>query len=144
MAALTVTAANVAPVLTGNYPAIIDKSRVAGETITAGQAVYISTSDGKAYKTDANLSAAAALGYGISLHGASAGQPIAIQTGGDLNVGATLTVNTVYIVGAATAGDINPIADVTTGWYGCLLGIATSTSNLRMPTGGPIYTGVAS
>lgn len=139
MAALTVTAASVVPASN----AIIDRSKYAGETITAGQPVYISTSDGKAYKADADASAAAATAYGIAVGGASANQPIAIQTGGDINVGATLTANTAYIVGS-TAGAINPIADITTGWYGCLLGISTSTSNLRMPTSGPIVTGAAS
>lgn len=144
MSALSVTAASVAPVTSGNYPSIIDRSKTAGETITAGMPVYINTSDGKAYKTDSNASAAAAVAYGIAVSGASAGQPIAICTGGDLTAGATLTANTAYIVGAATAGDINPIADITTGWYGCLLGISISTTVLRMPTAGPIVTGVAS
>lgn len=143
MTALTVTAANVVPVLTGNYPAQIDRSRLAGETITAGQAVYVNSSDGKVYKADADASAAAATAVGIAVAGASAGQPIAVQTGGDLIAGATLTANTAYIVGS-TAGAINPIADITTGWYACFLGIAISASVLRLPTSGPIVTGVAS
>lgn len=139
MTALSVTAANVAP-QTG---ATIDRSYLAGETITQGQSVYISTSDGRAYKADANASAAASTARGIAVSGASAGQPIAIQTGGDINMGATLVANTAYVVGA-TAGDVAPIADLTTGWYGCLLGIAISASVLRMPPAGPVATGVAS
>lgn len=128
MSALTITAANVAP----STGAVIDRTRNAGETITAGMPVYVDTTTNKYMKADSNASAAAATVYGIALHGASNGQPLAVQTDGDITMGATLTVNTAYVAGATTAGDVNPIADLTTGWYGCLLGIAISTSVLRM------------
>lgn len=136
MSALSITAANVAP----STGAIIDRTRNAGETITAGMPVYVDTTTGKYMKTDSNASAAASVVYGIALHGASNGQPLAVQTDGDINLGATLTANTAYIAGATAAGDVNPIADITTGWYGCLLGIAISTSILRL---GIRNTGVA-
>lgn len=136
MAELTQTAANVVP----STGAVIDRTRYAGETITQGMPVYISSTTGKAMKADANASAATAVAYGFALNSVSNGQPIDIQTDGDINLGATLTPNTAYVVGA-TAGSIAPIADLTTGWYGALLGIAISTSILRM---GVRNTGVAS
>lgn len=135
MTALTITAANVAPQSNAVFA-----DHIAGETITAGMSVYIDTTTGKAMKADANASAASAVARGIATHGASNGQPLRVQVDGDIAMGATLTVNTAYIVGA-TAGDVAPIADITTGWYGALLGIAISTSVLRL---GIRNTGVAS
>jgi len=126
MTALTITAASVVP-----QSNAIFSQEVAGETITAGMSVYIDTTTGKAMKADANASASTAVARGIATHGASNGQPLRVQIDGDINMGATLTVNTAYVVGA-TAGDVAPIADLTTGWYGALLGIAISTSVLRL------------
>lgn len=135
MTALTITAASVVPQSNAVFA-----DHIAGETITAGMSVYVSTADGKVYKADANASAATATARGIATHGASNGQPLRVQVDGDIAMGATLTVNAAYIVGA-TAGDVAPIADITTGWYGALLGIAISTSVLRL---GIRNTGVAS
>ena len=136
MAELSITAANVVP----QSNAIIDRTRIAGEAVTAGQPGYISTADGKAYKADSNASLATAVVYGIFVSGGAANQPVALQTGGDLAFGAILTANTGYVVGA-TAGSIAPIADVTTGWSLGFLGVAISTSVLRL---GIINTGVQS
>lgn len=126
MTAITVTAANVAPQSNAQFA-----DYTAGETITAGMSIYIDTTTGKAMKADANASAASSTARGIATHGASNGQNLRVQVAGDINMGATLTVNTAYIVGA-TAGDVAPIADITTGWYGALLGISISTSVLRL------------
>lgn len=136
MAAITITAASVVPQSNAVFT-----QETAGETLTAGMPVYIDTTTGKAMKTDANASAAAAVARGIATHGASNGQPLRVQIDGDINMGATLTVNGVYVAGATAAGDVAPIADLTTGWYGALLGIAISTSVLRL---GIRNTGVAS
>lgn len=138
MTALTITAANVV-----QQPGALSADYIAGETITAGMSVYISTTDGKAYKADANASAATAVARGIATQSVSNGQPLKVHVGGDIAMGATLTVNTAYIVGA-TAGDVAPIADIVTGWYGALLGVAISSSVLRVPMSGPVNTGVAS
>ena len=136
MAELSVTAASVVP----QSNAVIYRTRLAGETVTAGQPGYISSADGKAYKTDANASLATAVAYGIFVSGGAAGQPVALQTGGDLAFNAVLTVNTAYVCGA-TAGSIAPIADVTTGWSLGFLGVAISTTVMRL---GILNTGVAS
>jgi hypothetical protein len=125
MADLTITAANITPGTTTGYSPV-KVTGTAGETITAGQSVYLS-SDGKVYKADANSSSTTAAAVGISLHGATANQPLTYQTGGSMNFGAILTAGT-YYVASATAGGIAPTADLTTGWYSTLLMYAYSTS----------------
>lgn len=107
MADLSITASNVAQA-TG---ATVDKNYVAGETITAGQALYIKGSDGKLWKAQADGTSEEATVYGIALNGASADQPVAVLTGGNITIGATIAVGTVYVV-SATAGGIAPWADL--------------------------------
>lgn len=102
----------------------------AGATITAGQSIYIDSSDSDKVKlADANASSATATCRGIALHGASADQPIDYIISGSLTMGAILTQGRVYVV-SATAGGIAPVSDLTTGWYTTTLGVATSTSVL--------------
>lgn len=126
MADLTLTASSVAP----GANAVIDRRYNAGATITAGQVVYLDASN-TWQLADANLSQAAAAASGIALHGASAGQPLAVQTGGSITLGSVLTVGVVYTL-SATAGAIAPVSDGTTGWYVTVLGIAISASVLAM------------
>ena len=128
MSAITITAANVVP----GAGAEIDKSRNAGATITAGQAVYLDESTNTYKLADANLSAAASVVAGIALNGASAGQPLAVLTGGLITIGATLTKGTIYVLGATAAGDISPAGDLTTGWYRSIIGVATTTAVLAV------------
>lgn len=104
----------------------------AGGTITAGQPVYIDSSDSNKVKiTDADASDAAAAAVGIALHASLSGQPIEYQISGNLTFNAVLTTGKAYVC-SATAGGIAPIADLATGWRTTLLGIATSTTNLKM------------
>lgn len=128
MAAITVTASGVSAIV-GNT--VVD-SGIANDTITAGMPVYKDVNNSnKLTRCDADLSSAAATAVGISLHAALAGQIVNYATGGDMNFGSGLTANTALIVGA-TAGAINPIADLTTGWFLTLLGVAISTAVLRI------------
>lgn len=136
MADITVTAGSVLP---GTNPAYEDGT--AGGTLTAGMSLYKDASDSNKWKAaDANASASAAAARGIATHGASSGQPIRVQTGGGIDLGATLAVGRIYVV-SATAGGIAPSSDLTTGWYTCILGIATTASNLEMKvqSGGVAY-----
>lgn len=127
MADLTITAANV---VKGSSSSV--KNGVAGATITAGQAVYEDATDSNKLKlADANASSATAACKGIALHAALSGQPIAYIDGGDLGVGTILTAGTIYVL-SATAGGIAPAADLTTGWRTTILGVATTTSNLKV------------
>lgn len=127
MSALSITAASVVP---GSDANIIYGT--AGETITAGMPVYKATSTGKYMKSDTNAGTAEARSVvGIALTGSSLGQPIAVQTSGSVTIGATLTAGVAYYLGG-TAGTIVPVADLTTGDYPVSLGIATSTTVLKI------------
>ena len=127
MADLTITAANVVPSSAVAAKPPIFTTGTAGETITAGQPVYIKSSDGLLWKADANASSATAAAVGIALHGATAGQPLAYQTSGALAFGAILTAGAYYVV-SDTAGGIMPTADLSALDYSTLLMYGYSTS----------------
>lgn len=104
---------------------------VAGETITAGQPIYINSS-GVAMKTDANALASAGA-YGIALHGASVNQSLRIaREDSDFTPGFTLSLagaadDGVYVV-SATAGGIAPVTDLAAAMYPVILMVAKSTT----------------
>lgn len=126
MADLSITTDNVA--LTGTATLEIVQL---GETVTKGQAVYKKAADSLYYKADANASSATAEARGIAITGGVANGYIVMLKSGYVNPGATLTKGETYVV-SATAGGIAPLADVTTGWYVTILGIAESTSSLNV------------
>jgi hypothetical protein len=125
MADLSITAENV--VSSGNIT-----HGTAGATITAGQLVYLDAADNK-YKLADNDSAtsAARSPRGLSLNGASNGQPLAVQEKGPVTIGATLIPGTAYYL-SSTPGGICPVADLGTGDYPTIIGIATSSSVLHI------------
>lgn len=104
----------------------------AGATITAGQAVYKDSVTGKYLLADNNSATVAArTPGGMSLHGASLNQPLAVQKSGPITIGGTLTAGVAYYL-SGTAGGICPVADLTTGMYPTILGIATSATVLNL------------
>lgn len=104
----------------------------AGETITAGQAVYFDTTVNKWKLADSDSTTAAAkTAGGIALNGAALNQPVTVQVEGDVTIGATLTKGTAYYL-SETAGGIQPAADLGEGENVCQLGIAKSTSVLAV------------
>jgi len=121
MADLSITAASVV-LVTGNK-----ETRLAGEAITAGQAVYLATA-GTLFKAQTDGTSLEAAAVGIALNGGGAGQPIAYATDGATVslVGATTAVGVLYYV-SNTAGGICPIADIGSADYVSALGFATST-----------------
>lgn len=123
MANLTITAASVVP----GANAVI-KNGIAGATITAGQPVYLDPASSTYKLSDNNLAGAESCD-GISLNGASAGQPVDVLGSGDLVIGATLVSGTAYCL-SATGGMICPQADLVTGNVVIQLGIAKSTTVL--------------
>ncbi len=127
MADLTLTAANV---IKGANADI--ETGIAGEVITAGQPVYLDPATRKLLKAD-NDSGTAATRHarGIALNGAAANQPLAIQKGGDVTLGAVLTPGLAYYV-SSTPGGICPADDLGSGDYVCQLGIAKSASVLAL------------
>jgi len=127
MADLTITAANVLA-LAGSAVS----RGVAGATVTAGQTVYLDTSDGK-WKLADNNSATAAVRSpgGIALNGASNGQPLSVLTAGPITIGAAVTAGVAYYL-SDTPGGICPVADLGSGEYPTVIGIATSTTALNV------------
>lgn len=105
---------------------------VAGATITAGQTVYRAAASGKFLLADSDSATAEVrLPAGIALNGASDGQPLTVQTEGDINVGATLVVGKTYVL-SDTPGGIMPVDDLEQGDYTTVIGVASSASNLKM------------
>lgn len=109
-----------------------------GETITAGQPVYLNTTTREWMLADADAAASAAVA-GIALNSGADGQKGSIVVSGPLAVGAVLTVGEAYVV-SATAGGIAPISDLLTGDYVTLIGTPLSTSVLYVKR---IITGAA-
>lgn len=127
MADLSITAANVI-----SASGSTTKQGTAGETITAGKAVYQSSTTKKWLLADSNSATAEVRqAVGMALNGASDGQPLMVHVKGDLTMGAVFTAGTAYYL-SDTPGGICPVADVGSGEYVCLLGVAKSTTVLAV------------
>ncbi|RJT32795.1 hypothetical protein D3227_25690 [Mesorhizobium waimense] len=120
MADLTITAASV---VTGGNGAI--EHGTAGETIAAGKAVYLAATNKWMLADSNSATALARRATGIALNGASLNQPVTVQKSGNITIGATVVAGTAYYL-SDTPGSICPLADVGTGEYVCLIGIASS------------------
>ena len=132
MANLSITAASVI----AGADAVLE-SGIAGASITAGQLVYRDPTSKKYLLADANSATAEArTARGVALNGASDGQPLTIQRGGDITYGATLTAGTAYYL-SDTPGATCPLADVGSGEYVCLIGLAKSASVLTIAIQAP-------
>lgn len=128
MADLTITVGNM---VAGSSPGI-ETNYLAGATITRGQSVYLTASNTWALAdNDSSALTAGSGGVGISLSDVVATQNMIVQLTGTLNFGAILTKGTVYCV-SSTAGGICPWADLGSGDYVTILGVASSTSVLTL------------
>ncbi len=127
MAALSITVAEVQPGAGPFY------NGIAGATITAGQSVYVDATVNTVKLADSDASLATATCMGIACHGALTGQPIQVQIGGSITIGATaaMSVGTVYCVGTG-AGSIVPNSDLANPSYVSLLGVASTAAVLVM------------
>lgn len=120
---VSVTAANVrvsadAVLITGTF----------GETVTAGQPLYQSSTDGRYYLSDANASGKTTISA-IAVNGGAAGQPALLCTEDpNFTPGFTLSTSAPIYVASATAGGIAPSADVTTGWFTTVIMVAKTTT----------------
>ena len=139
MADITVTPASVVP---GASATTIQST--AGETITAGMAVYLKASDSRWWKAQCDGTAAESgngTSYGIALCGASAGQPIVVDIADSgVTIGGTTVVGTVYVV-SATAGGIGPWADLASTNFVTVIGVGDTSNKIKMLTGAA--TGIA-
>lgn len=134
MADLTVTATSVVPGT--NYTEV--GTYLAGEAITAGQPLYLDSSN-LAWKGDANVAAGAKANVvGIAMNNAGAGQKITIGKG-EITFGSIITAAIVYVL-SDTAGGIKPIADQASGDYLTILGWGISATTMKVD---PKYSGYA-
>ena len=124
------TADNVSAVSPFNVD--LDITGVAGHTITANDAVYLSDGDGartagRWYQADADLEYASVLPrvVGFAITGGAAGETITVRRGGRLESLTGLTAGSVYYV-SATAGGITSTAPS----YARRVGQADSTTSL--------------
>ena len=138
MAAISITAASVLKSSTGSVSV-----GVAGASITAGQSVYIDTSDSNKIKlADANGTAPANTFAGIALNAASSGQPVSYCTNDSsgFTIGATvLAGDTIWL--SPTAGGITKTeSDLIAGCTKIVIGnmLTTTTMNLNPNVGGVI------
>lgn len=126
MADVTISAANTIAVAGSQIEVV-----TSNDTITQGQAVYKNPAAANRVDLCDADAAATADCYGISLNSAAAGQPLSIIRSGNLSMGNTLTAGTVYCV-STTPGGIAPEADLGSGDYKTVLGVATSAFNLKI------------
>ena len=132
MADITVTATSVTKDTTAGAN-VQTGSGIAGETITAGQPLYLDTSvtPNVLKKADANASVLTKEVVGIALNGGSVNQVITYVKSGRVNIGATMTAGASYFL-SATAGGICPVGDLATGMWNVLLGTAYSATVLEV------------
>lgn len=127
MADITVTAANVQPQSNAKI-----KHGNAAEAIGAGESVHKLLSDGLIYLSDADHATAAKhVVDGIALNSAAAGQPVAYQWDGDIDIGGTVTVGEIYVL-SGTAGGIAPEGDLASGDEVSIIGVGVTASNIRL------------
>lgn len=128
MADLTITATSV---VKGTNPSVIQGT--AGATITAGQTVYLDTTTNTYKLADGDGASPLYVVAGVALNGAATGQPLTIQTGGDITIGATVASGIPYFQ-SATAGGICPAADLLSqsGNKTTLIGIGTSSTKIQL------------
>lgn len=135
MADISITVANV-KLVSGST-----EDGVAGATLTAGAIGYKEASSGKIKLAD-NDSATAEIRaiYGMALHGSLADQPVRLaKNGAVVDLGAVLTAGVDYYL-SGTPGAICPRADVTTGDDPIRVGIAETTSHLKLDFADPNVT----
>jgi hypothetical protein len=126
MADITITPGSVLA-----YADVVPRDGTAGATITAGQVVYIDTSDSNKLKlADCDSSATTATVAGIALTGGSTGQPIKWCSSGEVTIGGTVTVGELYVL-SGNAGGIAPEGDLASLDYVSFLGIGTTTGRIR-------------
>jgi hypothetical protein len=127
MADLTITATSVVAGADS-----IQVHGILGETVTAGQVLYQDTTTGKWFKADNNAGTELVRkAQGIALNGGAVNQPVTVHKRGAITIGATLTAGTAYYL-SDTPGGICPLADLLSGEYVVLLGLAASTTVLNV------------
>jgi len=130
MADLSITAGSVA-----QSASAVTEQGTAAAAVTAGQ-VIAKNASGKFDLADANSATALLrIPYGIALHGSLTDQPLLVQVRGDITIGATVGVGTVYILSATPGGialGCPGSTDLVSGMYTSIIGIGVSATVLRL------------
>jgi hypothetical protein len=129
MAAIAITAGSVIP----SSSAVI-KYGVAGETITAGQVLYVEPVTNLMKLCDANSTAAIATAAGIATNGASVNQRVyyCTEDTGGFAIGATILSGDTLWTSATAGGITKTAADNVNPVYATVLGVMTSTTLARI------------
>lgn len=105
-----------------------------GTTVTEGMLVYQDPDNNRIYPGNANqTSNGPAKVFGVVLNGGVDGGECSIQTDGiiDLGAGAAPVKGTFYIL-AGTDGGWAPVADLASGWWAVMAGVADENNQIRL------------
>ena len=127
MADLTILETDVLPP-TGASNSVVKGT--AGESIDAGEAVFVDTADGNKVKLAGKATEATSKGAGIALHSSEAGQPLSYASKGTLALGAGVVAAGDIIVLSA-GGGMSPAADLLSGDWVCVVGVGQSDGTLK-------------
>lgn len=114
--------------------AVIDRRHNSGEAIDEGEWVYLKSSDGKAYKAQADGTEEEAQVEGMAVSGAAAADlPIAIQTDGEVDGGFSSDEGTpLFLAPTAGAAATDIATDLSAGDHITVLGVINSSGNLDL------------
>ncbi|WAP67225.1 hypothetical protein [Jiella pelagia] len=103
----------------------LTEAGLAGAVITAGRVVYRDDTTRKFALADTDgATPDVRLPDGIALNTASPNQPVVIQKGGDIDFGTDILTPGVAYYLSGTPGGICPVADLATGDYPVIVGMA--------------------
>lgn len=123
MADISITAASVIPSANAEL-----YRKTAAATITAGQVVYL-LANGTVGLADANGASPLYNVFGIAVTGGGAGQVITVcRKDAALVIGATLVIGDTLWLSATPGGITSTAADIVTGMFNTVLGVAVSTT----------------
>jgi hypothetical protein len=128
MADLTIIPDDVRP----GADAILNQEDCGENGVEIGDSLYKRNSDGKVLKSDANTGdPVKAAFYGYAVSNADLNQPIIVQTGGTIFLGAygMADEGELYIV-SSNAGATAVVADKTTGWITSVIGYGDELGNI--------------
>jgi len=126
MTDLVITAASVQKTDTTSI-----KEGVAGVAILAGQYIVRDPTTRRMVLGDGDVAVTDIANSGVALNSAAIGQPVDYAWDGDVNMGAVLAAGRVYVL-SSTPGAIAPVADLASGDFTLVLGIARTTSVLAL------------
>jgi hypothetical protein len=136
---LTITPANVVP----SAGAVFEQLYCGTTAVTAGQVVYKHTTTLKAELSQGDT-LAKSLARGIAAHGASPNQPLRIVRKDDaLAIGATVAEGTLLAVSAAVAGGIYDPAELASGNFMHVFGVALESNVVKVDFVNPLATSSA-